>query len=204
MSERPNDGPDGPIDETGIDAGAPDDEAPSDFEAGEAGGEPAGGATDETEWTADDLEGEAPVEGAAASGGPAVDRRPMRPAERRAMRSGIEHGFVVDPSLRITDRASQLFVLLVVGVFVAIFLNGIVLGRGGLLTPIPTASPVPVVTAAPSESPGASGSAAPTNSPVASVSPSATPAPSATPVPSVTPAPSAAPSATPAPSPSAS
>lgn len=140
MSERPNDSPDEPIDE--IEPETAEAAAADDFVEGADG-----------EWS------DAEIAGASAEGTEAAveARRPMRPSERRAHRAGPDGSKLhVDPSARITDRASAIFVLLTLGVFVLILLNGMVLGRGGLLTPIPTPGPVPSITAAPTVAPSAS------------------------------------------------
>ena len=94
------------------------------------------------------------------------------------------------------DRVSKVWVALIVAVFAAIFLYGLLLGRGGILsttpTPEPTPSPAPSLspspgqspTARPSLTPGASGSASPGASPsqVPSLTPGSTtvPAPGST------------------------
>jgi hypothetical protein len=183
MSERPNEPPNDPPDHEGDDlteAGFEDDEPT--VESGDA-----------------ELQGvddEVPVEGVtgdagvadAVLGGEAAVTRPMRPSERKAMRAAMEHGQVtLDPAHRVSDRASAAFVLVTVGIFVLILLNGLALGHGGFLTPIPTPSAIPAVTA----SPLPSAAPVPSGSPV----PIVTPAPTATPVPTATPAPSATPGA---------
>ena len=110
---------------------------------------------------------------------PAAPIRPLTPAERRAARAGLSHGQIpIDPSLRIKDRASAIFVLVTVGVFLAIFLNAIVLGHGGFLTPLPTPTPVPSITAAPSATPAPSATVAPTPAATPTTAPTGTPAPS--------------------------
>ena len=124
---------------------------------------------------------EAPLASIAAVGGAIEserETRPMRPSERRAMRAAMEHGQVAsETSHRVSDQPSAIFVLVTVGVFVLILLNGLILGHGGLLTPIPTPSPVPSVTATPVPS----ATVAPSGSAAASASPAVTPAPTATP-----------------------
>jgi hypothetical protein len=204
MSERPSDEADDPTTEPagapepaaeampGVAADAPGEamakvEAVPEVEAMpevEADDEPEPEAESDDELADDDegdeptveegdaeLQGEeAPIEGSAE---PATTR-PMRPSERRAMRSAMDHSqLTIDPALRITDRASAIFVLVTVVVFVGILLNGIVLGKGGILTPLPTPTPIPTATAAPSPSPAASGSAVPTITPAPSASPTA-------------------------------
>lgn len=189
MSKRPTDQPNGDDLEsaaaTGSDADASaatgfEDDEPT-IEEGDAallaGAEEAPLAT---------IAGLAEVEEAA------TQTRPMRPSERRAMRAAMEHSqIVIDPTHRVSDRPSAIFVLLAVGVFVLILLNGILLGHGGFLTPIPTPSPVPTVTAlpVPSTTLTPSGSVAPNPTILATPVPTATPAVTAPP-PSQTPAPS--------------
>ena len=176
MSDRPTDQPD----EDDLDPTS-SDEVPDagDFE------------DDEPTYEEDDdvlraAAEEAPLSSIAAIGGleePSHQMRPMRPSERRAMRAAMEHGqVVVEPGHRVTDRASAVFALVTVGVFVLIMLNGLLLGHGGLLTPVPTPAPVPSLTASPA--------ASPTDTPAAAtptVAPSVTPAPSVTVAPSATP-----------------
>ena len=117
-----------------------------------------------------------------------------------------------DIAVHIDDRASAIFVIAVIAIFGLIFLNALLLGKGGLLAPIATPAPVVVASPAPSaapsasvapsalasSAPSASTSAAPSVSPSASVAPSASASPSA----SGSPKPSASPSPSPAPSPS--
>ena len=114
-----------------------------------------------------------------------------------------------DIAVHIDDRASAIFVIGVIAVFVLILLNAVVLGKGGLLTPIPSPKPIPslvpgtqapppsaAASASPSGSvaPAASGSSTPSGSAspsaTGSAAPSATPKPSATPPPSPSPVPS--------------
>jgi hypothetical protein len=224
MSERPNEVPEGPIDETEVGSAVPAhdaaaaDEASIDF-AAEGDGESDGGETaaegetegdgeneGETENATDGGDATSPEEGTegewsdaeiagAADAGRveaavAADLRGMRPSERRAHRARMEGSHLhVDPSMRITDRASALFVLVTVGIFAVIFLNAMVLGRGGLLTPLPTQAPIPTPAAAspavpsPAATPAAASPAAapsmtitPSPTPPASVAPSASPA----------------------------
>jgi hypothetical protein len=94
--------------------------------------------------------------------------------------------FAIDPALRIRDNASALFVIGTVVVFVLIAANAMLLGKGGALTPLPTA--VPIVTAGPT----------PTQGPSETVPPASTPVPSTSAGPSAGPASSAAPSGSPA------
>jgi hypothetical protein len=94
--------------------------------------------------------------------------------------------FAIDPALRIRDNASAVFVIGTVVVFVLIVANAMLLGKGGALTPLPTA--VPIVTAGPT----------PTEGPSETVPPASTPVPSTSAGPSAGPASSAAPSGSPA------
>ncbi|MGZ6327499.1 MAG: hypothetical protein ACXWN2_02195 [Candidatus Limnocylindrales bacterium] len=93
----------------------------------------------------------------------------------------------------VDDRASKIWVVLIVFVFVGIMAYGVFLGVGGVLTPLPTPSPTPTFTEAPSESPstspsgstsaspsGSGASASPSSAPSASGNPSPSPAPSTT------------------------
>jgi hypothetical protein len=109
----------------------------------------------------------------AAPTGPATRGAPKATA---AVRAGGRTAIVVDPALRIRDRASAVFVALTVIVFVAIFANAMLFGVGGALNAVPTPSPSPAA----SGSPGPSGSAAPSSSTAPSTSaPASTAAPSA-------------------------
>jgi len=95
-----------------------------------------------------------------------------------------------ETAVHVGDRWSTAFVVGAVAIFVLIFLNGILLGTGGALRPIPT--PAPIVTPVP------------TARPSATVRPSITPAPSPSVTPSAAPsaaAASAGPSTAPSPSP---
>ena len=137
--------------------------------------------------------------------GPRGAREPAAPARVQT---------ASDIAVHVDDRVSAIFVIGVIAVFVLIFLNALVLGKGGLLTPIPTPKPVaslapasvaPSAAASPAASAPASGapSASPSPSPAASATaqPSASPKPSATPKPN--PSATPRPSASPVPSPSA-
>jgi hypothetical protein len=91
---------------------------------------------------------------------------------------------VSEQAVHIGDRASAVFVIGVVGVFVAILLYGLLLGGNGFVTGL-LATPTPIVTAAPvatdspavsqSAAPSASGSDAPSAAPSAAASPSVAP-----------------------------
>lgn len=151
--------------------GNADPEAAADAadDADDAAADPEAAADDAAETVEPDLADLEPVSGAPI--------RPMSPSERRAARAGLAHGQLpIDPSLRIKDRASSIFVLVTVGVFVAILLNALVFGHGGFLTPLPSPTPVPSITAAPTAAPAPLVTAAPTAAPT--VAPSASPAPS--------------------------
>lgn len=174
MSERPNDGESNDAESTGVDSNGVDPARPADGAEIDALETPNSGEVGDS---GEGLANERAVEDVTSV--PSAPIRPMSPSERRAARAGLSHGQIpVDPSLRITDRASSIFVLLTVGVFVAILINALVFGRGGLLTKSPTPSPVPSLTAAPSSSPLPSASAGTTISPVPSMgsTPSVSPA----------------------------
>ncbi|HYN69144.1 MAG TPA: hypothetical protein VEX41_02920 [Candidatus Eisenbacteria bacterium] len=89
----------------------------------------------------------------AAPSGPATRGAPKATA---ATRAGGRTAIVVDPALRIRDRASQVFVVLTVVVFVAIFANAMLFGVGGAVTTTP--APTPIATPASSSSPSPSAS----------------------------------------------
>jgi hypothetical protein len=142
-------------------------------------------------------------------------------AGRRKGKGAPAKGPVAAPSVaqeavHVSDRASAVFVIVVVGVFVAIILYGLLFGHSGFVTDVmATPTPVPTVpataapTVAPSAAPSASASSAPSASASSAPSASASAAPSAGPsgAPSTSPSavPSTAPSAAPAsPSPAAS
>jgi len=117
-------------------------------------------------------------------------REREREARARAARMAAAVPSPSDQAVHIDDRISKLFVVATVVVFLLIFLNGLLLGRGGALSQSPSPRPVPTATAPPSAgpsgsaspaasgsaSPGASGSASPgasgSASPAASTSPS--------------------------------
>lgn len=176
-----------PIDPTG-EGTAPE---PSD-EAGDFAGPEAD--TDETTVA------RPAVPAAAAEPDAAVPGRSMRPGERRAAR-GKPAAAAPTPSERIVHieaRASRVFVAVTVGVFVLILLNALLLGKGGVLAPAATSTPLASVSASPagstSASPGVSGS------PSASAGPSGSPSAAA---PSTSPA-GASPGASGSPAPSGS
>jgi hypothetical protein len=117
--------------------------------------------------------------------------RAERDARRRGQAPATRTPSPSEIAVHVREDWSKAFVILTVAVFTLILLNGIVLGHGGLLTPIPTDTPIP--TESPSESPSASpsGSAAPSESiaPSASASPAATASSSAAPSTSASPSP---------------
>ena len=86
---------------------------------------------------------------------------------------------IIDPSIKVTDRPSQIFVIATVLVFVGIFLYGALAGTGGFFTPYVAPTPPPSI--APSSSPAASSSPATSGSPAVSASPAASAAPSSSP-----------------------
>ncbi|HEY5436140.1 MAG TPA: hypothetical protein VIK13_12975 [Candidatus Limnocylindrales bacterium] len=152
---------------------------------------------DESVDAAADVTPAAAVAAAKASRG-ARDRRPKAaPAAPPSVSAQAVH---------VNDRASAVFVLASIGVFVALFAWALLFGHGGFVTNV-MATPTPAPTATPAASPSAasspvaSGSAAPSGSPAASPAASGSAAPSASA--SAAPAASAAPSGSPAPSPSA-
>jgi hypothetical protein len=197
--------------------GAPDD----DLEETPIEEEPHGGETDEElddgapteiddEDIQDDLvdESEADVDAEVddyeaavqeVAGVPAaVPPRVARPGERAPRgrrRPAVAAQRAPTPSevaVHVREDWSKAFVILTVAVFTLILLNAILLGHGGVLTPIPTPSPEP--TEAPSLSPSASASASPSASASASPAASAAPSASASAPASAAPSSSAAPS----------
>jgi hypothetical protein len=125
----------------------------------------------------------------------AAPRRGATAAEARPRASGAAE----EELPYVDDRASKIWVLAIVGVFVLILAYGLLFGKAGMLTP-PTPSPAPTPSAAPTVS------ASPLPSSSASASPILTqsPVPSQSVAPSITPsaAPSVAPSLSPTPAPS--
>lgn len=110
----------------------------------------------------------------AGMGGP---RRQGAPAPGKPTRA---KAVVLDPSLRIRDRVSEIFVIGTLVVFLAIFANALAFGHGGAFSAVPTPAPTsnaslgPNPSAAPSSSPAASPTAAPAATP--SETPGASPA----------------------------
>jgi hypothetical protein len=110
---------------------------------------------------------------------------------------------VSDKAVHVDDRASALFVIAVVGLFVAIFGYALLFGYSGLASGLfPNATPTPAVEV--SESPAVSESASPSASESTAASPSASASPAASEAPSASPSASPAASAEASPSPSAS
>jgi hypothetical protein len=148
-------------------------------------------------------------ESATSRGGGRGTRGKREPAVPERMQTAS------DIAVHVDDRASAIFVIGVIGVFALIFLYAVLLGKGGILTPLPTrapiASPAPVPSASAVASAGPSASASPTASASASASPSASASssvfasPSASPSAgaTATPSPTPKPTATPKPKPTA-
>jgi hypothetical protein len=168
MTDRQPGTPDEPLPDA-TDATEP--EAEVDEEIVEAEAEDLAAGDD-----AEDLEDEEAEEEAAAAGAAPVVAGTAR-ERRSAAAKAAEH-------LPDRDRVSKIFVIVVAVAFSLILLNGIFAGRGGILTPVATETPIPSETVGPSPSaaPAGSPSAAPSESPASSASPSA-PA-SASPAPS--------------------
>lgn len=180
---------------------------------------PAGAADDEDLEPEDELEEDEDLEAEETEEGEEeLEAQPQRGREERPV-AGVAPGprrrgrqpvrptvappSVSEQAVRVHDRASGVFVIGVIAVFVAILLYGMLLGHGGFIsnlmpTPTPPPTPVPTVSAAPSASAGASESPAPSAS--ESAAPSASPGASESPAASGSAVPSAA--ASPSPSPS--
>lgn len=118
---------------------------------------------------------------AGASSGAVVAPVPAIPGRRRAPApTGPRVPTASEIAVHVREDVSRIYVILAVVVFVAIFLNGLLLGTGGLLASKATPSPSPSVSAGPSASASASASSsAPASESVApSVAPSGSVAPS--------------------------
>ncbi len=128
---------------------------------------------------------------ASAAAGAAAAGPRRRGRDRQPVRAAPAPPTVSEQAVHVQDRASAVFVIGTVGLFVAILAYGLLFGSSGFVTgllptptPAPTASPaVPAspsagASAGASESPAASGSGAPSASPAASESPSGSVAPS--------------------------
>ena len=145
------------------------------------------------ELDADDLEEtkELPAASVAVPAGAAAGARPTASRDKPAQ--GTTPLAPADELPYVDDRVSKLWVALIVLVFAAIFIYGLLLGRGGILTTSPSPQPIPSVPPSASPSPVRSPTlrpsvtAAPTGSlpPSASASPSVAPATTA-PVPATT------------------
>src|SRR5664279_2258872 len=152
------DGRDSELDEgTGEEAGFAEPEAA-------AGAGAAGGALAPTAARA----GRASATSRGEGRGPRGSREPATPARVQT---------ASDIAVHVDDRVSAIFVIGVIAVFVLIFLNALVLGKGDFLTPIPTPKPVPSLAPAASAAPSAA--ASPAASAPASPAPSASASPSA-------------------------
>ncbi|MEO5965728.1 MAG: hypothetical protein ABIR11_09710 [Candidatus Limnocylindrales bacterium] len=181
----------------GVDA---EPEAPDDADGAEADDE----ADDETTNEADDdlTAVEAGIAGASAGAAARTGRK-----GQGARQQVLATPSVSDRAVHVNDRASAIFVIGVVGMFVAIFAYALLFGYSGFVTNV-LATPVPTV--APSASAAASPSAATSASPVASASAAASPSAAASASPAASPSaaasasPVASPSVAPSPSPSAS
>jgi hypothetical protein len=105
------------------------------------------------------------VSEAASTSGTAVVPPPTPKRGRSAPAAAPRTPTPSEVAVHVREDVSKIFVIVSVLAFVAILLNGIVLGSGGLLTttPSPTASPSPTPSA--SASPAASPSASPTTAP---------------------------------------
>jgi hypothetical protein len=99
---------------------------------------------------------------------------PREPEVEEERRAAEEYVYV-------DDRVSRLWVLLIVAVFAAIFLYGVLFGRAGMLSPTP--SPQPTEPPTPSLSPS------PSLSPTPAASPSVVPSPTVEASPTVAPSP---------------
>jgi hypothetical protein len=177
-----------------IDMPAADADADAELDESALAEDESALAEDESDLAEDesDLAEEAtPAAGLPVAGGTAA-------AAVRARRGPYQSESAPTPSevaVRLRDRPSEIFVIVVAIVFAAILLNGVFLGKGGILTPIPSSRPLPSESAQPSSSVGPSASAVAPSS-AASAAPSvsgSSQAPSA--------GPSQPPSAAPSPSP---
>ena len=147
---------------------AEDEVAPVDED--EESDDEADGEPDDYDAAVREVAGEdvAPAAAAAAAGAAAT------PTKKRGAQPAPTH--VPTPSekaVHVREDVSKVFVIAAVAVFVAILLNGLLFGTGGLFTPIATPSP------SPSAAPSASASAGPSASASASAPASASPSPSA-------------------------
>ena len=135
---------------------------------------PSDEAADEAD--ADDVEDEEPIEDETVAAVPRPARRRGRrrtappPRAQGPAKAAPAAPTVSEKAVHVDDRASAIFVIAVVGVFIAIFVYALLFGYSGLASGLlPKATPTPTVEV--SESPAASESASPSAS--AEASPSA-------------------------------
>ena len=126
---------------------------------------------------------------------PAGAKTGAKPAASRGKQASATSAAPVDELPYVDDRVSKIWVVLIAAVFAAIFIYGLLLGRGGILTTSPL--PEPTASGAPTTSP--STVVSPTVRPTITVRPSGTALPSAPASPSRAPSPSAPASAVPEP-----
>ena len=128
----------------------------------------------------------------AAEPGQEIDERRAAIREQRGRTAEEELPYI-------DDRATKVWVALIVAVFAGILLFGVLFGRAGMLTTTPSPTPTPI----PSPSPTATATTPPTPSPESSPtpevspSPEASPSPAGSPSPEVSPSPAGSPTATP-------
>lgn len=166
--------PEEPFGDEELDEGLPEDLDETELEAGE-----------DEEWEEEPEEAEEAAPAAAPGrrpsaapgrGGPGRrrdrgDRGAVAPAGTAARAAAPR----ADQGVRIDDRISKVYAVLAAGSLLAVLAYGLLLGYGGLLTPVPTPVPTPAITASPTAaaSPTISASASPSAAPSASPSPSA-------------------------------
>ncbi|HEX2755982.1 MAG TPA: hypothetical protein VHM48_10990, partial [Candidatus Limnocylindrales bacterium] len=125
--------------------GAEDDDEPAEDEA-------EGDEDEEADEPADD-EGIGDESAAGAAAALASGSVPGRVRVGRATKPTkvVTPATIIDPSIKVTDQASKIFVIGTVLVFVLIFAYGALLGVGGSFTPYvaPTPSPTPIATPTP-------------------------------------------------------
>ncbi len=140
----------------------------------------------------DEDEDEEPETAPAAAPGPAAagTRGGRRARSQPPSKAAPVVASVSEQAVHIGDRASAVFTIGVVGVFVAILLYGMLLGHGGFVTNL-MATPTPAPTVVPVASASPSAAASPAASTPASVAPSAAPSGLPSPSPAASPSPSA-------------
>jgi hypothetical protein len=121
-------------------------------------------------------------EDALAAGATVAQARAETTQRRRAAPVGRRAPTPSEIAVHVNEPWSRIFVLVAIGVFVLILLNGLLLGRGGLITGTPTPRPSASESATPS--PSASGSAPASASPSAAESPAASESAAVSPAPS--------------------